>query len=159
MLRIERDADAMPTAVALTTGGSRGLGREMALAFAEAGADVAIASRKLESCETTAKDIEAFGVRAFPVAAHVGYWDQCDALIEAAYARFGRVDILVNNAGTNIRKAPETLSVAEWSTVLNTNLTSAFACSQAVYPYLCEAGGGKIKFLICYLRRGGGAPL
>ena len=57
---------------------------------------------------------------------------------------FGRLDILVNNAGTNIRKSPQSLSLAEWKTVLDTNLTSAFVCSQAAYPHLCNASGGKI---------------
>ena len=70
---------------AIITGGSRGLGRAMALAFAEAGADLTIASRKLESCKETAQDIEALGRRALPVACHVGYWEQCDKLVETVY--------------------------------------------------------------------------
>src|ERR1043166_1585803 len=85
--------------IALVTGGSRGLGREMVLAFARAGADVVIASRKREACESVAREVQALGRRALAVAAHVGQWEDNDRLAEVAYAQFGRVDILVNNAG------------------------------------------------------------
>ena len=86
--------------VALVTGGSRGLGREMVLAFAEAGADVVIASRKLASCELLASEVEkSTGRNALPVACHVGKWDEVGRLVETAYDRFGKVDVLVNNAG------------------------------------------------------------
>ena len=86
--------------VAVVTGGSRGLGRAIAQAFAEAGGDVVIASRKLDSCESAAEQIaQATGRRAIPVACHVGRWDDCDALIDATLEEFGRIDVLVNNAG------------------------------------------------------------
>src|SRR5207249_9381161 len=86
--------------VALVTGGSRGLGREMALAFAERGADVIVASRKLEACEALATDVyERFGRAALALSTNVSDWDDCDRLVGAAYERFGRVDVLVNNAG------------------------------------------------------------
>ncbi len=85
--------------VAIVTGGSKGLGLAMARGFARAGADVVISSRKLEACESAAREIEALGRRALPVACHVGDWGQCDALIERVFREFGRIDILVNNAG------------------------------------------------------------
>lgn len=86
--------------VVLITGGSRGLGREMAFAAARCGADVIIASRNLESCQTTADEIvEATGRAALAHQVHVGRWDELDGLVDAAYARFGKVDVLVNNAG------------------------------------------------------------
>jgi len=85
--------------VAVVTGGSKGLGREMALGFAEAGADVVVASRKLEPCEAVAAEVRALGRRALAVSCHVGDWDQCGALVDAAVAEFGRIDVLVNNAG------------------------------------------------------------
>ena len=85
--------------VVVITGASRGLGRAMALGFAEAGADVVVSSRKLDECEKVAAEVRAFGRRALAVACHVGDWDQCAALIEAAVAEFGRIDVLVNNAG------------------------------------------------------------
>ena len=79
--------------IAVITGGSRGLGREMVLAFADAGADVVITSRKIDSCNELAKEVEdTTGRTAMPFACHVGYWDQCDALVGAVYDRFGRVD-------------------------------------------------------------------
>ena len=86
--------------VAVVTGGSRGLGRAMVLGFARHGADVVIASRKLQSCEALAKEVERdTGRRALAVACHVGRWADCDALFEKTYEVFGRADVLVNNAG------------------------------------------------------------
>jgi NAD(P)-dependent dehydrogenase (short-subunit alcohol dehydrogenase family) len=85
--------------VVVVTGGSKGLGRAMALGFAEAGADVVVASRKLDACEAVAGEVRALGRRALPVACHVGDWAQCDALVDATVREFGRIDVLVNNAG------------------------------------------------------------
>jgi NAD(P)-dependent dehydrogenase (short-subunit alcohol dehydrogenase family) len=85
--------------VVVVTGASKGLGRAMALGFAEAGADVVVASRKIEACELVAAEIEARGRRALPLRCHVGDWDECGALIDATVAEFGRIDVLVNNAG------------------------------------------------------------
>jgi NAD(P)-dependent dehydrogenase (short-subunit alcohol dehydrogenase family) len=85
--------------VVVVTGASKGLGRAMALGFGEAGADVVVASRKLESCQQVADEISARGGRVLAVSCHVGDWDQCEALIDAAVDRFGRIDVLVNNAG------------------------------------------------------------
>ena len=86
--------------VAVVTGGSRGMGREMILAFAQHGADVVIASRKVDACEELAEEVrDTTGRQALPVACHVGYWDQCDALCDTVYDEFGRCDVLVNNAG------------------------------------------------------------
>jgi NAD(P)-dependent dehydrogenase (short-subunit alcohol dehydrogenase family) len=85
--------------VVVVTGATKGLGRAMALGFAEAGADVVVASRKLDACEAVAAEIRALGRRALPVACHVGDWEQCGGLIDAAVAEFGRIDVLVNNAG------------------------------------------------------------
>jgi NAD(P)-dependent dehydrogenase (short-subunit alcohol dehydrogenase family) len=85
--------------VVVVTGGSKGLGRAMAHGFAEAGADVVVASRKLEPCQRVAAEIEALGRRALAVSCHVGDWNQCDALIGSTVAAFGRVDVLINNAG------------------------------------------------------------
>ncbi len=83
----------------VVTGASKGLGRAMALGFAEAGADVVVASRKIEACEVVAREIRAMGRRALAVRCHVGDWDECGALIAASIAEFGRIDVLVNNAG------------------------------------------------------------
>ena len=85
--------------VVVITGASKGLGRAMALGFAEAGADVVVASRKIEACEIVADEIRALGRKALPRRCHVGDWDECGALIDATIAAFGRLDVLVNNAG------------------------------------------------------------
>jgi NAD(P)-dependent dehydrogenase (short-subunit alcohol dehydrogenase family) len=85
--------------VAVITGGSKGLGRAMALGFAERGADVVVASRKLEPCEKVAEEVRALGRRSLAVACHVADWGQCQSLVDQAVAEFGRIDVLVNNAG------------------------------------------------------------
>lgn len=86
--------------VAVVTGGSRGIGRAIVQGFAEAGADVVVASRKLDNCQQAAREVEeATGRRALAVGCHVAHWDQCDALTETVYSEFGRCDVLVNNAG------------------------------------------------------------
>ena len=131
--------------VALITGGSRGLGREIALAYAEAGADVIIASRKQDACDTVAAEITAMGRKALPIAANVGHWDGCDALIEAAYDQFPHIDILVNNAG----KSPlyDTLTGIDerlYDTVLNLNLKGPFRLSAVIGERMAAGDGGSI---------------
>src|SRR6185437_5131464 len=131
--------------IALVTGGSRGLGREMVLAFAAAGADVAIASRKLEACEAVAREVEALGRRALPVAAHVGRWEDNDRLAEAAFARFGRVDILVNNAGMS-PLAPSLADTTEalFDKVIDVNFKGPFRLSVLVGEKMVAGTGGAI---------------
>jgi NAD(P)-dependent dehydrogenase (short-subunit alcohol dehydrogenase family) len=113
--------------VALVTGGSRGLGRSMVLAFADAGADVIIASRKLENCQATAAEVEAKGHRALAVSCHVGHWDELEPLVEQSYDCFGRVDVLVNNAGMSLLY-PSLPEVTEpmWDKVVDLNLKGPF---------------------------------
>jgi len=132
--------------VALVTGGSRGLGREMVRAFAAAGADVVIASRKLPNCESLAREIEAeTGRRALPVACHVGDWAQCDELVEAAYAHFGRVDVLVNNAGMSpLYPSLEELDEALYDKVFAVNLKGAFRLTARVGARMAAGEGGSI---------------
>jgi NAD(P)-dependent dehydrogenase (short-subunit alcohol dehydrogenase family) len=131
--------------VVIITGGSRGLGRAMALGFAEAGADLAIASRKLESCQETAKEIEALGRKALPVACHVGYWEQCDALIEKVYDAFGKVDVLINNAGMSpLYDRPADIPEALYDKVLDVNLKGTFRLTAAIGQRMIDDGGGSI---------------
>jgi NAD(P)-dependent dehydrogenase (short-subunit alcohol dehydrogenase family) len=85
--------------VVVVTGGSKGLGREMVLGFAEAGADVVVASRKLGPCQDVAEQVREMGRRALAVSCHVGDWEQCEALVDVTVAEFGCIDVLVNNAG------------------------------------------------------------
>ena len=131
---------------ALVTGGSRGLGREMVLAFARAGADVVIASRKLENCESLAREVtETTGRAALPVACHVGEWGQVERLAETAYERFGRIDVLVNNAGMSpIYDHVSNVSEALYDKVLDVNLKGPFRLTSIVGTRMAQDGGGSI---------------
>jgi 2-deoxy-D-gluconate 3-dehydrogenase len=130
--------------VALVTGASRGLGAAMALALAEAGADVVLHA-SARPAEMTASEVAArTGRRTSLLTADLSAPAAAADLVARAVGAFGRLDILVNNAGTNIRKRPEEYSLEEYNTVLETNLTSAFVCSQAAYPHMVRAGGGKV---------------
>ena len=132
--------------VALVTGGSRGLGREMVLAFARQGADVVIASRKLDACEALAAEVrDETGREALAVACHVGRWDECDALVEDSYEHFGHVDVLVNNAGMSPRY-PSLPEVSEelFDKVVAVNLRGPFRLSSLVGTRMAEAEGGSI---------------
>jgi len=137
------DTGPLAGKVALVTGGSRGLGRSMVLAFADAGADVVVASRKLENCKDVAGEVEAKGRRALPVACHVGHWDELDGLVEQAYGTFGHVDVLVNNAGMS-PLYPDLPSVTEelWDKVLGVNLKGPFRLTALVGTRMVEGGAG-----------------
>lgn len=131
--------------IAVVTGGSRGLGKEMVLAFAKNGADVVIASRKLDACEAVAKQVEAMGRRALPISAHVGKWEDNDMLCEAAYKHFGRVDILVNNAGMS-PLAPSLVETTEalFDKVIDINFKGPFRLSSLVGERMMAGNGGVI---------------
>ncbi|HPX36584.1 MAG TPA: SDR family oxidoreductase [Mycobacterium sp.] len=132
--------------VVLITGGSRGLGREMAFAAARCGADVVIASRKFDNCVATATEIEnQTGRVAMPYAVHVGRWDELDALVDAVYERFGKLDVLVNNAGMSPTYDKLT-DVTEklFDTVVNLNLKGPFRLSVLAGERMAAAGGGVI---------------
>jgi NAD(P)-dependent dehydrogenase (short-subunit alcohol dehydrogenase family) len=131
--------------VALITGGARGLGRTMALALGEAGADLALAGRSLEACETTAREIaDATGrtVRAFEADVTAGA--DVTRLAGEVAAACGSIDILVNNAGTNIRGPITQLSEQDWDLVVETNLKGPFLCSRAIGPQMVARGWGRV---------------
>jgi NAD(P)-dependent dehydrogenase (short-subunit alcohol dehydrogenase family) len=130
--------------IALVTGGSRGLGFEMVKAFAENGADVIIASRKLDACEAAAEEVRKLGRKAFAFAAHCGRWDDIDALIEASYGHFGRVDILVNNAGSGPRMASHEVTESLFDSVLNLNFKGPFRLASQVAKRMADGEGGSI---------------
>ena len=135
--------------VALVTGGSRGLGRAMVRAFARAGADVAIASRKLDACEELAAEIRSTtGRKALAVACHVGEWEQVGRLAETAYAHFGKIDILVNNAGLSpIYDHVSNVTEALYDKVLDVNLKGPFRLSAIVGTQMAQGNGGSIIFV------------
>ncbi|GAA1545469.1 SDR family NAD(P)-dependent oxidoreductase [Nocardioides humi] len=132
--------------VAMVTGGSRGLGAEMVRAFAAAGADVVIASRRLESCEELAAEVRReTGRRALPIALHAGAWDQAADVVDAVLREMGGIDVLVNNAGMS-PVYPDLASITEelWQKVFDVNLRGPFRLSQLVAPTMVERGGGSI---------------
>jgi 2-deoxy-D-gluconate 3-dehydrogenase len=130
--------------VAIVTGGNGGIGFGMARGLAEAGAAVAIVGRNEAKSAAAVAELARNDAKAISVAADVTDKDAVAATIARVERELGRIDILVNNAGINIRKPPDRLDIAEWNSVIATNLTSAFLCSQAAYPAMKAAGGGKI---------------
>ena len=142
--------------VALVTGGSRGLGREMVLAFADYGADVIIVSRKLQACEEVADLVRAKGRRALAIAAHCGRWNEIDEVIAKSYEAFGRIDILVNNAG--LGPACPSVDVTEqlFDSIVNLNFKGPFRFASQIGGRMVEGDGGCI---INISSTGGARPL
>jgi 2-deoxy-D-gluconate 3-dehydrogenase len=130
--------------VAIVTGGNGGIGLGMARGLAEAGAAIAVVGRNEAKSAAAAAELEARGAKAIAVTADVTDRTAVADMVARTLRDLGRIDILVNNAGINIRKPPHALDPAEWDTVIRTNLTSAFLCSQAVHPAMKQAGGGKV---------------
>jgi 2-deoxy-D-gluconate 3-dehydrogenase len=130
--------------VAVVTGGNGGIGLGMAQGIASLGARIVIAGRNADKAADALKRLRDAGADAVFIAADVTKKADCLALMEKTQAAFGRLDILVNNAGTSIRKMPQDFTEDEWHQVMDTNLTSAFLCSQAAYPAMLAAGGGKM---------------
>jgi gluconate 5-dehydrogenase len=130
--------------VAIVTGGATGLGLQMATAFAEAGANVVITSRKKENCEAAAQGIAKLGVKAIAVGCDVTKADQVEKLRDETLAAFGRADILVNNAGRAWVAPPEDMPLDRWQQVLDLNITAPFLCAQAFGREMIKAGKGKI---------------
>jgi len=131
--------------VALITGGSRGIGRAIALTFADAGADVVVSARKQPDLEETAKEIKTRGRRVLAIPSHIAKIEESKNLVEKVKAEFGRLDILVNNAGSNVYMGP--LIDAEewaWDVPMNVNVKGPFMLSQLVARIMRDQGGGSI---------------
>jgi NAD(P)-dependent dehydrogenase (short-subunit alcohol dehydrogenase family) len=132
--------------VALITGGSRGLGLQIATAFAERGATVVIASRKQQACDAAAEQIaSSTGAKTLGIACHVGHWDECERLVERAYDELGRVDVLVNNAGSS-PPYPSLDAVSEelFDKVIAVNLKGHFRLTALVGARMAAGDGGSI---------------
>ena len=129
---------------ALITGGSRGLGYQMAKAYAERGADVIIASRKLDACEAVADEVRALGRKALAVSAHCGRWADLDTLIEKSYETFGKIDILVNNAGMGPRIPSHEVNEQLFDSVLNLNFKGPFYLAAQIAHRMQAGDGGSI---------------
>jgi len=130
--------------VAIVTGGNGGIGLGMARGLAEAGAAIAVVGRNEAKSIAAVTELKQFGASAISITTDVTDKAAVTAMVERALRDLGRIDILVNNAGINIRKPPHALGLEEWDSVIRTNLTAAFLCSQAAYPAMKKAGGGKI---------------
>jgi NAD(P)-dependent dehydrogenase (short-subunit alcohol dehydrogenase family) len=135
--------------VAIVTGGGRGLGRAIALGLARAGADVAIGSRKLESCRDAADEIEALGRRALATACHMGHPEEVDAFFDRAVAELGRVDILVNNSATSPAARPLAASTPElFDKVYAVNVRGPLQLASRAAQWMGDHGGGAIVNVI-----------
>ncbi len=136
-------------AVAIVTGGARGIGRGIALALAQEGANIVIGDLGANvdiarEMEETAHQVRQAGVEALPYAVDVRVWDQVTGMVGATLERWGRIDILVNNAGVISVSAVATMDEAEWDRVLDVNLKGTFLCSKAVIPHMMERRSGRI---------------
>lgn len=134
--------------VALVTGGSRRIGKVLALALAEDGADVAITYRqRSHEAESVVRAIRRLGCRSLAIRADLTHPGDCRRAVGNAARRFDRLDILVNNVGEWLVKPVESTRLEEWREVLDSNLTAAFLCSQAAIPWMRKAGWGRIVSL------------
>ncbi len=127
--------------VVIVTGGSKGLGRSLALGFAEAGADIVVASRKLGPCQVVADEVRALGRRALAVSCHVGDWVQCERLVDLTIAEFGHIDVLVNNAG--IAPVPPSLlgvTAELFDKTIAVNLKGPLRLTALVAPHMPPGG-------------------
>lgn len=131
--------------VVLLTGASRGIGHATAIGLAKAGADLAIASRKLPDLEKVAAEIKKLGRKCVPIATHVGRIEEINSLVKKVLDEFGKIDVLVNNAATNPSMASAMdIDDRAWDSIMNLNLKGLFFLSQAVARTMKEKGGGKI---------------
>jgi NAD(P)-dependent dehydrogenase (short-subunit alcohol dehydrogenase family) len=130
--------------VAVVTGGSIGLGRQMAEGLAEMGANLVLCARKKEPCEQAAKELKALGVRTLAVSCDVKSPSSVQELVDATISEFGRVDILINNAGTSWGAPVEEMRLEHWNKVMETNLTGPFLCCQAVGKFMTAQKQGSI---------------
>jgi NAD(P)-dependent dehydrogenase (short-subunit alcohol dehydrogenase family) len=145
--------------VAIVTGGGTGIGRQMAEALAEMGADLVLCARKAERCEQAAEELRGLGVRAIGMGCDVRVPEQVQAVVDRARDELGRIDVLVNNAGTVWGAWPEDTPLEGWQKVVDVNLTGVFLCSQAVGRAMIQQGeGGKIVNISSVAGLGGAPP-
>jgi 2-dehydro-3-deoxy-D-gluconate 5-dehydrogenase len=130
--------------VAVVTGGNGGIGLGIARGLARAGADIVVAGRNQNKNSAALTELEVLGSRVIALNVDVTDGGQVRAMVADTAERLGGPDILIANAGTNVRKPPESYTLEEWQQIMDTNLTSAFGCCQAVYPQMKARGGGKI---------------
>jgi len=142
----------------MITGGSIGLGRQMAEGLAEMGADVVLGARKRERCQQAAEELERLGVKTLAIACDVKNQASVREMVEAAVVKFGRIDILINNAGISWGAPVENMRLEDWTKVIETNLTGTFLCSQAAGEVMIRQGKGKIINIASVAGLGGAPP-
>ncbi|MBA3329901.1 MAG: glucose 1-dehydrogenase [Actinobacteria bacterium] len=145
--------------VAVVTGGGTGIGKQMATALAELGADVVLCARKPERCEEAAAELRELGVRALGLRCDVTDEREVRELVERTVGELGRIDVLVNNAGTTWGASPEDMPLAGWQKVVDVNLTGAFLCAQAAGRAMIERGEGGAIVNIASVAGLRGAPV
>src|SRR5712664_4408464 len=144
--------------VAIITGGSVGLGRQMAEGLAEMGANVVLCARKKERCERAAEELKQLGVKTLALGCDVKIPDHVKAVVDATVSSFGRIDILINNAGTSWGAPVEEMRLEHWNKVIETNLTGTFLFSQAVGKTMIAQRRGKIINIASVAGLGGAPP-
>ncbi|WP_409292836.1 SDR family oxidoreductase [Peribacillus sp. SCS-37] len=130
--------------VAIVTGGGRGLGRQIAEGFAEAGANVVVCSRKEAACQETAEYLKSLGVESFALKCDITNPEEVQNVVDRTKERFGRIDILVNNSGASWGAPVEEMPLEAWQKVINTNVTGTFLMSQSAGRVMLEQKSGKI---------------
>jgi NAD(P)-dependent dehydrogenase (short-subunit alcohol dehydrogenase family) len=143
--------------VAIVTGGSIGLGRQMAEGLAEMGAHLVLCARKQERCHQAAQDLQQLGVKAIALSCDVKSPASIQAMVDATVSQFGRIDVLINNAGISWGAPVEEMRLEDWNKVIETNLTGTFLCAQAVGKVMIRQSRGKI-INIASVAGLGGAP-
>jgi NAD(P)-dependent dehydrogenase (short-subunit alcohol dehydrogenase family) len=145
--------------VAIVTGGSIGLGRQIAEGLAEMGANLVLCARKQERCQQAAEEFQQLGVRTLALGCDVKNPADIQAVVDAAFSQFGRVDVLVNNAGISWGAPVEEMRLEDWNKVIETNLTGTFLCAQAVGKIMIRQGRGKIINVASVAGLGGAPPM
>jgi NAD(P)-dependent dehydrogenase (short-subunit alcohol dehydrogenase family) len=144
--------------VAIITGGSIGLGRQMAEGLAEMGANLVLCARKEERCRQAAGELQRLGVKAIALACDVNDQSSIQQVVDSTVSQFGRIDVLINNAGISWGAPVEDMRLEDWKKVIETNLTGTFLCAQAVGKVMIRQGRGKIINIASVSGLGGAPP-
>ena len=144
--------------VAIVTGGSIGLGRQMAEGLAEMGAHVVLCARKQERCQEAAEELQRLGAKAIALGCDVKNPASIQEMVDATLSQFGQIDILINNAGISWGAPVEEMRLEDWNKVIETNLTGTFLCAQAVGKVMIRQGRGKILNIASVAGLGGAPP-
>jgi 2-deoxy-D-gluconate 3-dehydrogenase len=143
--KMENSSFSLKEKVAIVTGGNGGIGKGIAEGFAAAGSDVVVVARNQQKIQETVQEIqERFKTRVIGISCDVSKEEDIRAMMQEVRDKLGKIHILVNNAGMNIRKMPQDYEASDWDQVIETNLRGPFLCCHAVYPFMKEAGFGKI---------------